>query len=70
MRALGLVAFALLLAGCPKRDTPMPSGGGGDAEAVDANEKAASAADGGTGDASSHVELALALPWTEAIRND
>ncbi|MDB4934812.1 MAG: Soluble lytic murein transglycosylase precursor [Labilithrix sp.] len=46
----------------------MPSGGGGDAEVVDATEKAASAED--AGDASSRGELAAALPWTEAIRGD
>lgn len=75
LRISGL-AFALLLAGCPKRDAPVPSNGSGDADLADAAaQEAAAAADAAaaasadaTTDGSHRLELALALPWTEAIR--
>jgi soluble lytic murein transglycosylase len=69
------LAFALLLAGCPKRDAPVPSNGSSDADLADgaaqeaaaAAEASAASADAAT-DASSRTELTLPLPWTEAIR--
>lgn len=73
----GVLAAALALSGCPKR-APVPSAGaasdGGDAEAAEAPRLAAQAAaadvgDGGDGDGR-RTELALGLPWTEAIRGD
>jgi soluble lytic murein transglycosylase len=72
---LSTLAFALLLAGCPKRDAPVPSSNGSDADLADATAQAAAAeaaaatavADAAA-DGSNRTELALALPWTEAIR--
>ena len=63
-------ALALLLAGCPKRDAPVASGGGSDAAPVEASADAGTADEGDAGEAGAHSELALALPWTEAIRAD
>jgi soluble lytic murein transglycosylase len=63
------LCFVVTTAGCPKRDAPVPSGGG-DAGAVDATLDAATSAADDAGDASNKVVLALALPWTEAIRAD
>ncbi|MEA2746086.1 MAG: soluble lytic murein transglycosylase, partial [Myxococcales bacterium] len=67
------LALALLLAGCPKRDAPVSSSGGGDADLADAAAQeaaaaAAAASADASADASNRTELALALPWTEAIR--
>jgi soluble lytic murein transglycosylase len=67
------LALALLLVGCPKRDAPVSSSGGGDADLADAAaQEAAAAAAAASADASAdgsnRTELALALPWTEAIR--
>jgi soluble lytic murein transglycosylase len=71
LRLLGL-AFALLLAGCPKRDAPVPSNGSSDADLADAvaqkAEAAAAASVDAATDASTRTELAGPLPWTEAIR--
>jgi soluble lytic murein transglycosylase len=70
-RRTSVLALALLLAGCPRRDAPMPAGGG-DADATDAALDAALASDadagGSTADGSAHAEMAVQLPWTEAIR--
>lgn len=60
--------LALLLAGCPRREAPVVNGGAGDAAAVDAATDATAAADDDAGDASARTELAVQLPWTEAIR--
>jgi soluble lytic murein transglycosylase len=65
------LCFVVTTAGCPKRDAPVPTGGG-DAAIVDSTSDAGTSA-GATddaGDASKRTELALALPWTEAIRAD
>jgi soluble lytic murein transglycosylase len=66
-----ILAFALVLAGCPKRDAPVPTGGG-DADAPDGAVDAALTSDAEAGasgaDGSTHAEMALQLPWTEAIR--
>ena len=61
-------ALAILLSGCPKRDAPVASGGGSDAATIDATPDATAADDGDAGDGGTRTELALALPWTEAIR--
>ena len=64
------LAFVLTLGGCPRRDAPMPSAGNADAEPPDASLDAASATSDvdASADGSSRTELAVQLPWTEAIR--
>jgi soluble lytic murein transglycosylase len=61
-------ALALALAGCPKRDAPVASGGSSDAAAFDAALDAGTADDNDGGEGGARTELAAALPWTEAIR--
>jgi soluble lytic murein transglycosylase len=63
-------ALAMLLAGCPKRDAPVASGGGNDGAAIDAATDATTADEIDGGEAGTRTELAVALPWTEAIRAD
>ena len=81
MKATSFVAAALALglalgmAGCPRRDAPVPGSGGagGDAGETDASDATASVPDAGDGGAlgeGGRGELRLALPWTEAIRAD
>jgi soluble lytic murein transglycosylase len=79
MKSAAIVATALALAlslgGCPRRDAPVPGSGGagGDASGTDASDATASvvgAGEGGAAGEGGRAELALALPWTEAIRAD
>ena len=68
-RIVSLVAFAILLAGCPRRDAPADSAAAGADAEVDASDGVTASpfdasSEGGKG------ELTLALPWTEAIRAD
>jgi soluble lytic murein transglycosylase len=68
MKTLFPFALALLLAGCPKRDAPVANGGANDAAAIDAAPDAQVADEGDAGEPGARTELAVALPWTEAIR--
>ena len=68
-RSIVPFALAVLLAGCPKREAPVATGGNDAAPPVTAADAGkADEADGG--EAGAHTELAVALPWTEAIRAD
>ena len=61
--------LAVLVAGCPKRDAPVVTGGS-DAAPLDAASDASTADDTDGGEGGTRAELAVALPWTEAIRAD
>lgn len=64
-----LFLTAITTAGCPRRDAPVPPAGGGEGGADAADEaSASSSSDGGDSEGGTKTELALALPWTEAIR--
>ena len=71
MDAKSLFPFvlAVLVAGCPKPDAPVATGGS-DAAPLDAASDAGTADETDGGEGGTRTELAVALPWTEAIRAD
>jgi soluble lytic murein transglycosylase len=64
-----LVFAFLALAGCPRRDAPVPGNAGLDGDVV-ATTDAGDADVAEAGDGTPSSALPLALPWTEAIRAD
>ncbi len=69
LESLSLLLACLAVAGCPQRDAPvLPANGVGDAEVGAANDGGSGGIDAAAG--APRTELALALPWTEAIRAD